>query len=277
MKIYNFLGEYLHKHGIWIMRVGGWVDELVEMSDGGAARQGMVCWWDGEVKVEPMVVVHPASLPHPSHIPPLPSKGITSIESHRWRYKGFHNNKITGTGLIKKLFLESIKEHLIIAVNFGAIYPYTFVLLVVVMFEECGEATAVGAAFSSSTTLLLPLPCGGGQPPDLSSVRSNLPPSSPVVVIASCPVIAMVASGLDPNNTLLGASPSVILPVPASNSPVCPAHRQATSPAVIPATDPIERALDILLSWMTYHSWKTLTVLYDRSHEPSTFAYFCEY
>ncbi|XP_050688703.1 uncharacterized protein LOC126981542 isoform X2 [Eriocheir sinensis] len=146
---------------------------------------------------------------------------------------------------------------------------------VVVMYEGCGKAIEVGAALSSSTTHLLPLPCGGGELQELSSSSfSSLPPSPPVVVIASCPVIARVTTSLGHNNTVLGGPPSIILPVPVAHSPSCLAHRKATGAAVVPVTGPVERALNLLLSWMAYHSWKTLNVLYDRSLDPSTFAFF---
>lgn len=137
----------------------------------------------------------------------------------------------------------------------------------------------VGAALSSTTTVLIPLPCGGGgvESPELPSVSSSLSPYPPVVVIASCPVIAMVTSSLGPNNTVLGGPPSIILPVPASHSPACLAQRQAAGDAAMPISDPVERTLNLLLSWMVYHSWRTLNVLYERSLEPSTFAFFREY
>lgn len=158
-----------------------------------------------------------------------------------------------------------------------SLHIYFCVLPVVVMYEECGDAIEIGAALSSPTTHLLPLPCGGGELQELPSSFSSLPPSPPVVVIASCPVIARVTTRLGPNNTVLGWQPSIILPVPVAHSPSCLAHRQATGVAAVPVTDPVDRALNLLLSWMTYHSWKTLNVLYDRSLDPSTFAFFREY
>lgn len=159
---------------------------------------------------------------------------------------------------------------------------YFSVLSVVVIYEGCGEAIEVGAALASPTTHLLPLPCGGGGGGQLVGLRlpstSSLSPYPPVVVIASCPVITTVTSNLGSNNnTVVEGAPSVVLPVPTSNSLTCRAHRQATRGNVMAATHPIERALNILLSWMTYHSWKTLNVLYDRSLESSTFAFFREY
>lgn len=146
------------------------------------------------------------------------------------------------------------------------------------MYEECGEAIEAGAALPSPNTHLLPLPCGGGDLEELSSPSfTSLPPSFPVVVIASCPVIAKVTNSLGSNNTVFMGPPSIILPVPVAHCPSRLAHRQATDATVAPVTDPVERSLNLLLSWMAYHSWKTLNVLYDRSLDPSTFASFREY
>lgn len=147
-------------------------------------------------------------------------------------------------------------------------------MAVLVMYEGCGEAGAIGAMLASPNTHLLKLPCRGASASSIATTASVALHSFPVVVIASCSVIDTVIASLATNTSVEGSS---IFPVPSISLPTCFSESQQAEVATTPTLHPIERVLNILLSWMTYHSWNTLTVLHDRFLHQVTFAFFRKY
>ncbi|XP_045117991.1 uncharacterized protein LOC123508376 [Portunus trituberculatus] len=142
---------------------------------------------------------------------------------------------------------------------------------VVVMYEGCGDAAHTGMMLASPTTHLLRLPCRAASVSSLSTTASVSSHSFPVVVIASCSVINTVISSLATNATV---ETGPIFPVPSTSLLACPMETQTEIAAATPALHPVERVLNALLSWMTYHSWNTLTVLHDRFIDHVTFTFF---
>ncbi|XP_071548132.1 uncharacterized protein [Panulirus ornatus] len=140
---------------------------------------------------------------------------------------------------------------------------------VLLLYEDCAGVGSVAASvapnISSSSTLLLALPCGAASIPasQVPAASSNFPPV--VVVMATCDVISVVASAMaskrageeDPL-----VDPVSLIPVPTLTTKC---HGGAASWPCAPTLDPVKRLLDLTVSWMTYHSWSKATVLYDQS------------
>ncbi|KAG7161731.1 hypothetical protein Hamer_G007367, partial [Homarus americanus] len=129
---------------------------------------------------------------------------------------------------------------------------------VLFVYEECDSVANIVKDITYNASISLP--CGSSsitQLPDIS------PTSLPrvVVVMATCDIINVVAAAMGGENIRLREVQ--LLPVPTL-TPRCHVPLSAgfcTSFNV----DPFRQVLDLMFSWMIYHSWTQLTILYDQS------------
>ncbi|KAK3876532.1 hypothetical protein Pcinc_018693 [Petrolisthes cinctipes] len=136
---------------------------------------------------------------------------------------------------------------------------------VTVLKENCeGENDGVVTWLPNNVTVL-PLSCHATSLPSLPSRPSAL------VVLASCETVSTLASseGVASNSSDGTFSRLLLLPVP-TRSYTCGRLTQHSLRRSLPtpchvSLHPLRRAVDLTLSWMVYHSWNALTLLYDTS------------
>ncbi|KAK4301138.1 hypothetical protein Pmani_026704 [Petrolisthes manimaculis] len=144
----------------------------------------------------------------------------------------------------------------------------TYPAAVTVLKENCeGENDGVLTWLPNNVTVL-PLSCDATSLPSLPSRPSAL------VVLASCETVNTLASseGVVSNSSSDGTySPLFLLPVPTRSYTCGGRFTQQSLRRSLPTVPcyislhPLRRAVDLTLSWMVYHSWNALTLLYDTS------------